>query len=416
MSTGTGKATDQLRPGAARQGARLCRRGCRRHAAAARAAQAAAGGEQMLTRLRDDRAAAGPGAGAHGDRPASRSTRAELGASSAGFRRSAWPTLEQRDPRARRPAIQRRLAQAAGRNPVRRDEAAGGGKKARPAPRRPDAAVLEELAAQGHRRCRRGRARLAPARQAQSTYADALAAQIDPRDRPRPYLLSPWPRPPPGGWSSTEPNLQNIPIRTEEGRRSASAFVAEPGHVLLSRRLLADRAAAAGAHGRCAGAEGSLRARRRHPRHAPRAEIFGVPLDAAWTRGAAARQGDQFRHHLRHLSAFGLAEQLGIGQGEARGYHRRLFRPATPASATTWSARRRCARSMAMSRPSSAGKLLHPRHQRQDTAARAVRRTRRHQRADPGRRGRHHQARHDPRAGRRCATAGLNGPHAAAGA
>ena len=50
-----------------------------------------------------------------------------------------------------------------------------------------------------------------------------------------------------GRLSSSDPNLQNIPIRTELGRSIRAAFIAPPGHVILCRRLLADRAARAGA-------------------------------------------------------------------------------------------------------------------------------------------------------------------------
>ncbi len=65
-----------------------------------------------------------------------------------------------------------------------------------------------------------------------------------------------------GRLSSTNPNLQNIPIRTEQGREIRACFVAEPGHSLVLGRLLAGGAAAAGPHRRRAGAEGHLPARR----------------------------------------------------------------------------------------------------------------------------------------------------------
>ncbi len=94
-----------------------------------------------------------------------------------------------------------------------------------------DASVLEELAAKGI-----PIARLASQhRQIQklkSTYVDALSQKADAQGRVHTdFALAVTST---GRLSSTEPNLQNIPIRTEEGARIRQAFVAEPGHVLLS--------------------------------------------------------------------------------------------------------------------------------------------------------------------------------------
>src|SRR5712692_7699737 len=66
-----------------------------------------------------------------------------------------------------------------------------------------------------------------------STYADALAEEID-RETGRVHTSYALAVAATGRFSSNNPNLQNIPIRTEEGRRIRRAFVAEPGHLLLS--------------------------------------------------------------------------------------------------------------------------------------------------------------------------------------
>ena len=102
-----------------------------------------------------------------------------------------------------------------------------------------------------------------------------------------------------GRLSSNDPNLQNIPIRTAEGRRIREAFIAPEGASILSAdysqielRIMAHISADAGL---LAAFGGGIDIHR-----ATAAEVFGVALDEVSQRAAALRQGDQLRPHLRH--------------------------------------------------------------------------------------------------------------------
>ena len=121
-----------------------------------------------------------------------------------------------------------------------------------------------------------------------------------------------------GRLSSSDPNLQNIPIRTPEGRRIRQAFIAPPGHSLIAAdysqielRIMAH----------LSGDASLLKAfaEDRDVHQATAAEVFGVPL--------AAVSGDQRRSAkainfglIYGMSAFGLARQLGISRTEAQRY------------------------------------------------------------------------------------------------
>ncbi len=126
-----------------------------------------------------------------------------------------------------------------------------------------------------------------------------------------------------GRLSSTDPNLQNIPVRTAEGRRVRQAFVCEPGYKLVAAdysqvelRIMAHLSGDAGL------LEAFSRAEDIH--RATAAEVFGVPLedvDADQRRSAKAINFGL----IYGMSAFGLGKQLHIGREEAQQYVDRYF-------------------------------------------------------------------------------------------
>jgi DNA polymerase-1 len=126
-----------------------------------------------------------------------------------------------------------------------------------------------------------------------------------------------------GRLSSTDPNLQNIPIRTEEGRRIRQAFIPDAGNVLLSAdysqvelRIMAHLSRDAGLVK--AFAEGL------DVHRATAAEIFGCPLDAVSSDQRRSAKAINFGL-IYGMSAFGLAKQLGIARAEAQEYVERYF-------------------------------------------------------------------------------------------
>jgi DNA polymerase-1 len=179
-----------------------------------------------------------------------------------------------------------------------------------------DANVLQTLAELGHDLP----ARVLEWRQLsklKSTYADALVEEINPRTG-RVHTSYDMVVASTGRLSSNDPNLQNIPIRTEEGGRIRRAFVAAPGQMLISAdysqielRLLAHVADIPSLRESFANGEDI------HARTA--SEVFGVPLaqmDALTRRRAKAINFGI----IYGISAFGLARQLGIDSGEAGSY------------------------------------------------------------------------------------------------
>ncbi len=155
-----------------------------------------------------------------------------------------------------------------------------------------------------------------------STYTDALPGYINPQTKRvhTSYALAATPT---GRLSSSEPNLQNIPVRTEEGRKIRRAFVAAPGHKLASAdysqielRLLAE----------IADIEPLQKAFREGlDIHAMTAsEMFGVPVQGM--PGEVRRRAKAINFGIIYgISAFGLANQLGIAREEAGAYIRKYF-------------------------------------------------------------------------------------------
>jgi DNA polymerase-1 len=183
------------------------------------------------------------------------------------------------------------------------------------------ASVLEDLAEEGHELPRR----ILEWRQLaklKSTYTDALPSFVDPRTKRvhTSYALASTTT---GRLSSSDPNLQNIPVRNEEGRKIRRAFVAAAGHKLISAdygqvelRLLA-HVADIGALKK-AFADGL-------DIHAMTAsEMFGVPIKDM--PGEVRRRAKAINFGIIYgISAFGLANQLGIPREEAGAYIRTYF-------------------------------------------------------------------------------------------
>jgi DNA polymerase I len=183
------------------------------------------------------------------------------------------------------------------------------------------ARVLDDLAEQGHPLPRK----ILDWRQVsklKSTYTDALPGYVDTRTHRvhTSYALAATPT---GRLSSSEPNLQNIPIRNEEGRKIRRAFVAAEGRKLVSAdysqielRLLAEIADIA-----------QLKNAFRDGLdiHAMTAsEMFGVPVKGM--PGEVRRRAKAINFGIIYgISAFGLANQLGIEREEAAAYIKKYF-------------------------------------------------------------------------------------------
>jgi len=196
-----------------------------------------------------------------------------------------------------------------------------GGKRTKSGAYATGADILDGLAAQGHALP----ARVLDWRQLaklKSTYTDALQERINP-ETGRVHTSFSQAVASTGRLASTDPNLQNIPIRTEEGRKIRRAFVAEDGHSLLSvdysqieLRLTAHIAEVAALR------QAFLDGQDIHAITA--SQVFGVPIEGM--DPMVRRQAKAINFGIIYgISPFGLANNLGISQGEAKAYIEAYF-------------------------------------------------------------------------------------------
>jgi DNA polymerase I len=196
-----------------------------------------------------------------------------------------------------------------------------GGSKTKTGAWSTSAQILDELAEQGHEFPRK----ILEWRQVsklKSTYTDALPTYVHPQTH-RVHTTYALAATTTGRLSSNEPNLQNIPVRTEDGRKIRRAFIASPGHKLVSAdysqielRLLAEIA--------------DIPVLKQAFRdgldiHAMTAsEMFGVPIEGM--PGEVRRRAKAINFGIIYgISAFGLANQLGIAREEASAYIKKYF-------------------------------------------------------------------------------------------
>ncbi len=196
-----------------------------------------------------------------------------------------------------------------------------GGSKTKTGAWSTSAQILDELAEQGHELPKK----ILEWRQVsklKSTYTDALPTYVHPQTH-RVHTTYALAATTTGRLSSNEPNLQNIPVRTEDGRKIRRAFIASPGHKLVSAdysqielRLLAEIADIA-----------VLKQAFRDGLdiHAMTAsEMFGVPIKDMPSEVRRRAKAINFGI-IYGISAFGLANQLGIPREEASAYIKKYF-------------------------------------------------------------------------------------------
>jgi DNA polymerase-1 len=196
-----------------------------------------------------------------------------------------------------------------------------GGSKTKTGAWSTSAQVLDELAEQGHEFPKK----ILEWRQVsklKSTYTDALPTYVHPQTH-RVHTTYALAATTTGRLSSNEPNLQNIPVRTEDGRKIRRAFIATPGHRLVSAdysqielRLLAEIADIPVL---------KQAFQDKLDIHAMTAsEMFGVPIKDMPSEVRRRAKAINFGI-IYGISAFGLANQLGIAREEASAYIKKYF-------------------------------------------------------------------------------------------
>lgn len=155
-----------------------------------------------------------------------------------------------------------------------------------------------------------------------STYTDKLPLEIN-RTTGRVHSCFQQAVAATGRLSSTDPNLQNIPIRSAEGRKIRQAFIAAPGYRLLAAdysqvelRIMAHLSQDAGLLSAFANAQDVHKA--------TASEVFGVPLEEVTSEQRRRAKAINFGL-IYGMSAFGLAKQLGIDRHDAQRYVDRYF-------------------------------------------------------------------------------------------
>ena len=155
-----------------------------------------------------------------------------------------------------------------------------------------------------------------------STYTDKLPQQVNPRTG-RVHTSYHQAVAATGRLSSSDPNLQNIPVRTEEGRRIRQAFIAPPGYKLVAAdysqielRIMAHLSGDARLLAAFAGGEDIHKA--------TAAEIFGMLPEQVNSEQRRAAKTINFGL-IYGMSAYGLSRQLGIDRGAAQAYVDRYF-------------------------------------------------------------------------------------------
>lgn len=155
-----------------------------------------------------------------------------------------------------------------------------------------------------------------------STYTDSLPLQVNPKTG-RVHTCYNQAVTATGRLSSTDPNLQNIPIRNEEGRRIRQAFIAPPGYKIISAdysqielRIMAHLSKDPGLL--------SAFENNRDIHVATAAEVFGIELDQVTQQQRRSAKAINFGL-IYGMSSFGLSQQLGIERNVAQNYMDRYF-------------------------------------------------------------------------------------------